>query len=61
MKLQRESVVWVLGFLGAVLAYASTDTGLIPEAYVHRVKDVSALCGFICGLLTTRRIVKEKA
>jgi hypothetical protein len=55
----RDSIIWVLGFFGAVLMYVTTDTGLIPETYVHKVKDIAAVCGFICGLLSVRKFNGE--
>lgn len=47
---RRDSIIWTLLFVSAVLGFVSAHTHLVPLAYSETVADVSALIGFIAGL-----------
>ena len=51
MKLTRDSVIWSIGFVASVLAFAATLADLVPAAYAPKVLAVSALLGMIAGKL----------
>lgn len=47
----RDNLMWSVGFIASVLAFAASLTDLIPPAYAPKVLAVSALCGFVAGKL----------
>ena len=51
MKLTRDSVIWSIGFVASVLAFAATLADLVPAEYAPKVLAVSALLGMIAGKL----------
>lgn len=51
--LNRDSIVWTLGLLAAVLGFASGHMpSIVADAGLReQLKDLSALAFFVCGLM----------
>lgn len=56
----RDSVVWTVGFVASVLAFAATLADLIPAVYAPKVAAVAALLGFISGKLGNSPLPGDK-
>jgi hypothetical protein len=53
-------VVWTVGFIASVLAFAASLADLIPPAYAPKVLAVSALLGFVSGKLGNSPLPGDK-
>ena len=51
MTLRRDSLLWKLGFISALIGYGAAHTPLVPDAYVELVKDTATLIGCMSGWL----------
>lgn len=56
----HDHIVWTLGLLAAVLAYGSTLTHLVPQAYVAEVREIAALVAFVSAYLKTSPLPGSK-
>lgn len=56
----RDSIIWTIGLIASVLAFAATLADLIPAVYVPKVQAIAALLGFISGKLGNSPLPGEK-
>lgn len=54
MRLRRDSLIWTLLFVAALITYGGAHTTtLIPAAYTETAKDIATVLGFIAAYLTS--------
>ena len=60
MTISRDSVVWWLGMIGAVLAAVVNQTGLFPVEWYPYINATAFIVGVISGWMKTSPLPGEK-